>query len=88
MPATCARSRRLLGHVATASGHPAADAVYATWALGRVLDEARALPLHRVLLVCEEDNLASVRTIERHSGALEGVQDTEHGVVRRYWITL
>lgn len=53
-----------------------------------MLDEARGPALHRVLLVCEEDNIASVRTIERHGGVLDGAQDTEHGVVRRYWITL
>ncbi|MGW4895134.1 GNAT family N-acetyltransferase [Kitasatospora sp. NPDC004240] len=58
----------------------------ATWALGRMLDEARALGLDRVLIVCEADNLASVRTVEHHGGVLEGVQDTEHGPVRRYWI--
>ncbi|MFD7641385.1 GNAT family N-acetyltransferase [Kitasatospora sp. NPDC059795] len=60
----------------------------ATWALGRTLDEARVLGLDQVLIVCEVDNLASVKTIERHSGVLEGVQDTEHGPLRRYWIKL
>ncbi|MGY4394453.1 GNAT family N-acetyltransferase [Streptomyces sp. TE12347] len=59
----------------------------ATWALGRVLTEAWALGLDRVLMVCAVDNLASVRTIERHGGLLEGTRDTEHGPVRRYWIT-
>lgn len=58
----------------------------ATWALGAILDEARALGLARVLLVCETGNLASTRTIEHHGGVLEGVEDTEHGPVRRYWI--
>ncbi|WP_406087543.1 GNAT family N-acetyltransferase [Streptomyces virginiae] len=59
----------------------------ATWALGRMLTEAWALGLDRVLMVCEVDNLASVKTIERHGGLLEGVEDTEHGPARRYWIT-
>lgn len=77
-----------LGHVGYGVRPSGRGRGLATWALGRVLDEARALALHRVLLVCEEDNLASVRTIERHGGVLDGGQDTEHGVVRRYWITL
>ncbi|MFI6495119.1 GNAT family N-acetyltransferase [Streptomyces sp. NPDC050564] len=60
----------------------------ATWALGRMLDEARALGLDRVLLVCAVDNLASVKTIEQQGGVFEGVRDTEHGPARRYWIKL
>ncbi|MBT2468122.1 GNAT family N-acetyltransferase [Streptomyces sp. ISL-66] len=60
----------------------------ATWALGRILDEARALGLDQVLIVCEVDNPASVKTIEHHGGVFEGVRETEHGPVRRYWIKI
>ncbi|MGW5275889.1 GNAT family N-acetyltransferase [Streptomyces sp. NPDC004044] len=60
----------------------------ATWALGRMLDEARTLGLEQVLIVSEVDNLASVRTIEHQGGVLEGIRDTEHGTVRRYWIKI
>ncbi|MGW2179567.1 GNAT family N-acetyltransferase [Streptomyces sp. NPDC001732] len=60
----------------------------ATWALGRMLDEARARGMDRLLIVCAADNLASARTIERHGGVLEGVRDTEHGPARRYWVAL
>ncbi|MFB9675493.1 GNAT family N-acetyltransferase [Streptosporangium vulgare] len=60
----------------------------ATWALGRMLDEARALGLDRILIVCEVDNLASAKMIEHNGGALEGIRDTEHGPARRYWIEL
>ncbi|MEV6791688.1 GNAT family N-acetyltransferase [Streptomyces sp. NPDC051320] len=60
----------------------------ATWALGRILDEARALGLGRVLIVCDADNPASAKTIEHQGGALESVQDTEHGPARRYWIKI
>lgn len=34
------------------------------------------------------DNIASARTIERNAGVLEGIRDTAHGPVRRYWIAL
>jgi predicted acetyltransferase len=60
----------------------------ATWALGRMLDEARVLGLDRVLAVCAVDNVASVKTIERGGGVFEGVRDTKFGPVRRYWIDL
>ncbi len=55
----------------------------ATWAIGRMLDEAG---MDRVLVVCATDNLASARTIERAGGVFEEIGDTLHGPVRRYWI--
>ena len=60
----------------------------ATWALGRTLDQARAIGLDRVLLVCADDNVASARTIEGHGGVLEDVRPTDLGPARRYWIDL
>jgi len=60
----------------------------ATWALGQILDVARDLRLGRVLLVCEADNAGSAVTIERNAGVFERIEETRHGPVRRYWITL
>ncbi|MEV6391945.1 GNAT family N-acetyltransferase [Nocardia xishanensis] len=60
----------------------------ATWALGRMLDEARVLGMSRVLAICAADNIASARTIERHGGVLESIRDTELGPARRYWIEI
>ncbi|MFF2511804.1 GNAT family N-acetyltransferase [Streptomyces sp. NPDC058086] len=60
----------------------------ATWALGAVLPEARALDLDRVLVTCDDDNVASARGIERNGGVLEDVRTTNTGIKRRYWITL
>lgn len=60
----------------------------ASWALGQILDEARAVGLDRVLLVCAVDNLASAKTIERCGGVLESISSSEFGLVRRYWIDL
>ena len=37
----------------------------ATWAMGRMLDEARVLGLDRLLAVCAVDTVASAKTIER-----------------------
>ena len=61
----------------------------ATWALAQMLNEAKAaLSVDRLLVVCEADNVASIRTIERNGGVLECIRTGIHGPVRRYWITL
>ena len=61
----------------------------ANWALGEMLEEARAaLGVDQVLVRCLADNIASARTIERNGGVLEGIRATERGPVRRYWINL
>ncbi len=53
-----------------------------------MFDEARALGLDRVLIICEVDRIASVKTITNHGGVLEDVRDTELGAVRRDWIKI
>lgn len=50
--------------------------------------EARQLGLKRVLVTCDDTNIASARTIERNGGQLEDTRDTELGHTRRYWIDL
>jgi predicted acetyltransferase len=77
-----------LGHIGYGIRPSARRRGLATWALGRMLDEARVLGLDRVLIICEVDNVASAKTIERHGGVREDVRDTEHGTVRRYWIEI
>jgi predicted acetyltransferase len=77
-----------LGHIGYGIRPSARRRGLATWALGRMLDEAGVLGLDRVLIICEFDNVASAKTIEHHGGVLEEVRDTEHGTVRRYWIKI
>lgn len=60
----------------------------ATWALGETLDRARELGLARVLVTCDDSNVASARTIEGNGGVLEDVRTTTLGLTRRYWIDL
>ncbi|MEV7585389.1 GNAT family N-acetyltransferase [Streptomyces erythrochromogenes] len=79
---------RQFGHIGYGIRPSSRGRGVATWALGRMLEEARALGLDRVLLVCAVDNLASAGTIERNGGVLESVRDTPHGPARRYWIAL
>jgi predicted acetyltransferase len=76
-----------MGHIGYGIRPSARKRGVATWALGGMLDEARVLGLDRVLIVCAADNVASAKTIERNGGVLEGIQETELGRARRYWIT-
>ena len=52
------------------------------------LEECRRLGIHRVLMVCDRDNPASARTIEKNGGVLENEIDVDGTVCRRYWIDL
>ena len=62
---------------------------YATQMLARALDKARALGLPRVLLTCNQGNLASARTILHHGGVLENeIAEDDGTLVQRYWIAL
>jgi predicted acetyltransferase len=41
-----------------------------------------------VLITCDDANLASAQVAIKAGGVLEDVCATEHGLIRRYWITL
>jgi len=64
---------------------------FATGILRLSLQIARAkLGIRRVLVTCDEDNIGSVRTIEKNGGILENIvsgQDLEQPK-RRYWIDI
>ena len=63
---------------------------YATAILGQALEIARQrLGLTRVLVTCDDDNLGSIRTIEKNGGVLETIvtgPDADKRK-RRYWIS-
>ncbi|WP_446222350.1 GNAT family N-acetyltransferase [Nocardia sp. IBHARD005] len=75
-----------VGHIGYGIRPSARRLGLATWALGAIIAEARTSGMGRVLVVCAAENLGSVKTIERHGGVLESIQDTELGTARRYWI--
>jgi predicted acetyltransferase len=60
----------------------------ATWALEQVLRHAKEAGLEGVLLVCKDNNAASIKTIERCGGVLGTTVDDGHGQVRHYRIHL
>ena len=61
---------------------------YATEALGQGLVVARSVGIDEVLILCDDDNVASAGVIERCAGELESVITGEDGESRwrRYWI--
>ena len=61
---------------------------YGTVILGLALERAHGLGLARVLVTCDDDNLASARIIEKNGGTLASasLSPTAGRVVRRYWI--
>lgn len=63
---------------------------YATAILGQSLEIARdKWGLYRILVTCDDDNIGSIRTIEKNGGILENVVDGPDldKPKRRYWIT-
>ena len=56
----------------------------ATWALHETLGTARSIGLDRVLITCDDGNVASQRTIEKAGGVLEEARDGR----RYYWFDL
>ena len=54
------------------------------------MKKAKELGLSKVLVTCDEDNIASIKIIERNGGKLEDMYQEEKMTVpkRRYWITL
>lgn len=63
---------------------------YGKW-IGRLgIEKARALGLRRVLITCDDDNIASARIIESLGGVLEDKIENEGrpALTRRYWVDL
>lgn len=63
---------------------------YGTEILRLTLEKAKELGLERVLVTCDEDNIASARIIEKNGGVLEDTyKENEMAVAKqRYWIEL
>lgn len=60
---------------------------YAAKLLALALEKTKELGIHQVLVVCNESNLASERTIIKNGGKQDTSFTEEDGnVVKRYWI--
>jgi len=63
---------------------------YATKMLSLVLEKANVLGIKRVLVTCDDNNIASARVIEKNGGKLADKikQESSKELIRRYWIDL
>ncbi len=59
---------------------------YASEMLRQSLLIARDIGIERVLITCNDDNLGSIRVIEKHGGVIENKVDDNGRLLRRYWI--
>ncbi len=88
-PSLNARLERTSGHIGYVVVPEFRRRGYATTMLGTAIRIANAeLGLRRVLVTCDDDNVASIKTIEKCGGVLENVvagPDLEKPK-RRYWI--
>lgn len=79
------------GHIGYAVATPFRKRGFATEILKQSLVYCRdVLKLEAVLVTCNDDNIASARTIEKNGGILENKVfiESENVTKRRYWITL
>lgn len=60
----------------------------ATKMIALALEECRKLGICRVLMVCDKDNIASAKTIQRNGGVLENEVEVDGVMEQRYWIDL
>lgn len=58
----------------------------ATAMIGLALEECRRLGIHRVLMVCDRENIGSAKSIRRNGGVLENEIVVDGVTEQRYWI--
>jgi len=59
---------------------------YGTKALELAIPVARQLGIEKILVTCNDENLASRKIIEKNGGVLEDVREVSGVIKRRYWI--
>lgn len=76
--------REVGGHIGYAVRPSERRKGHATAATALALAECRCRGIDRVLITCDDTNVASATVIERNGGVLEDIR----GPKRRYWVTL
>ena len=76
------------GHIGYGIRPSARGKWYATEMLQLWLQEAKKLWIDRILITCDDDNIASAKVIEANGGILEKCMEKDGVKMRRYWINL
>ena len=76
------------GHIGYGIRPSARGKWYATEMLQLWLQEAKKLWIDRILITCDDDNIASAKVIEANGGVLEKYMEKDGVKMRRYWINL
>ena len=61
---------------------------FGTQMIALALMECRKMGLSKVLMVCDQENIASARTIQKNGGVLENEVTVDGVPEQRYWICL
>lgn len=56
--------------------------------IGLALKECKKLGIKKVLMVCDKDNIGSVKSIIKNGGILENELNENGKIEQRYWIDL
>lgn len=59
---------------------------FGTKMVALAIKECRKMGIKNILMCCDKDNIASVRTVIKNGGVLENEIDDEGVIVQRYWI--
>ena len=82
--------RRFAGHIGYDISPLSRRRGYGMALLKLALEKAAMINLDKVLITCDDDNIASKRIIENNGGLFESeiFKEEENKQMRRYWITL
>lgn len=76
------------GHIGYAIRPSKQKQGYGKKILELALIEAKKLGLKKILLTCDDKNIASQKTIEANGGVLENIIELDGEMIRRYWIEI
>lgn len=61
---------------------------YATTILSLALEKAKELNIHKILITCDSENIASAKIIINNGGILENEIPEDDRITQRYWISI
>jgi predicted acetyltransferase len=80
--------KKLGGHIGYAIRPSKRKKGYGTQILKLALLKAKKLGIKKLLITCDENNIASRKIIESNGGKFKDKLRREDGITRRYWIKL